>query len=1478
MPHSLRSPARLLVVVLGLVVALGALAPVGAATAAVGRSVATTTPATTPTEDQPDQPGPTEKDRREDPGTLTTTVTSSDGLVFHGDVTYYQWDATGQAFEQYDLDHVHYGSSPTVLARELPAGSYYLAWADYDGFYGPAYANGATAPATDLSSPGVITVAAGGAPTATLQLVASTPRVAVSGSVVNAAGAGLPDVLVYAESDDYYAEATTGADGGYVLGLPPGDYTLGFDGGSQYDSTTVEVSVGTSAVTVAPVTLTSVALYSVSGVVSGAAPLAGAVVTLYRVNGTPADLDYSEVDTVVTGTNGAYTFANVRANRSYTIRASADGHVPTWLGNVASYDATTPFTLTADTTGKDVTLPRSSTLSGIVSGPAGPAEDVSVGLYQWDADAGTFYEVGDATTQATGRYSFPTIAPGTYTLYFQPSGASSALLPGWIVGDAMPTGPTAPGVFTVTSTPTDLVRDKMLARGQVATGRVVDAAGTGISRATVVAYVQETDSSGGTPVTSWTQHATATAGTNGVFAVSVPPSSVVTFRFSRGGYTPQFLGGGAELPVTATATNSRTTPATGDLALTPDVALQPFASHLGAVAGQDLSFCRTNALPANDDGSSEAVTIPFQLKFFGTGYSELYVNNNGNVTFGSSQSQYTPNDLTGATARPIIAPFFADVDTNGPGSNVVTYGSSADGNTFCVNWADVGYYSAKDDKLNTFQLLLTRNDSGAGRVAGDFDITFNYDRVQWETGQASGGVGGLGGTSAAVGFSAGTGQTGTYVQLPGSLVNGALLDGGTNALVSSSQNSTQLGRYRYQVRNDGLVSTLGDLAGSVTRAGGAPVSGAYVQACRPNGTGCAYTSTASDGEFGFTALPTGDYRITVEPATSDLFAGGVSATVAAGVRTQLGPIVLAAPVPIPSNVTLTNNGVGSNGVPSVYYGDPLQFRVVGCAGVVAPTYSVTLANGTVVRDRLPLAESPAGTYAATIAPLVPATGDATISTTVPATCGGAPVSFNVYIDPSGVVTDQYGRPLVGATVTLLRSDTENGDYTVVPDGSAIMSPSNRANPSFTDSNGYFRWDVQSGWYKVTATSPGCTSLTTEALEVPPEKIDLILKMTCTATAPVPTTAPVVSGLPRVGSTITATAASWAAPVVSTGVELRRNGVALPSPSYTLGVDDVGATFTAVATGQRPDYTTELGAGQVVTFSGVTATSAAVTGLVGAAPTATAPAAPSGSGKVGTALTTAAAPAWSLPSVATTIQWTRGGAPIAGATGTSYDVTSADVGQAVAVTYTGTLAGYEVATVSTPAVTPVVGDAPVATVAPRIGGTAQLGRTLSVSPGTWSSDSLTFGYQWLRGGSPIAGATGTTYQVAAADVAASLTVAVTATRTGYAPGSATSPAVKVAKVASTATAKLAKKKVKATKRAVLTVKVAASGIAAPLGALVVKDGKKVIARLSLKAADKGAVKITLPKLKKGKHKLVVAYAGSASTLASSSRGVTLTVTK
>lgn len=205
----------------------------------------------------------------------------------------------------------------------------------------------------------------------------------------------------------------------------------------------------------------------------------------------------------------------------------------------------------------------------------------------------------------------------------------------------------------------------------------------------------------------------------------------------------------------------------------------------------------TNTLARNDDGSTGAVDLGFTANFFGnaaTGanvYNQVYVNNNGNFTFGRSLSTFTPFGLTTNTSVPIIAAFFADVDTRNTLTSPVTYGrGTVNGrNAFGANYVNVGYYASKADKINDFQLILIdRSDTGAG----NFDIEFNYDRIQWETGEASSGVNGLGGNSARIGYSNGTGAPGTFFELCGSGINGAFLDGAERVSCGGELNANAL--------------------------------------------------------------------------------------------------------------------------------------------------------------------------------------------------------------------------------------------------------------------------------------------------------------------------------------------------------------------------------------------------------------------------------------------------------------------------------------------------------------------------------------------------------------------------------------------------------------------------------------------------------------------------------------------------------------
>ncbi len=524
----------------------------------------------------------------------------------------------------------------------------------------------------------------------------------------------------------------------------------------------------------------------------------------------------------------------------------------------------------------------------------------------------------------------------------------------------------------------------------------------------------------------------------------------------------------------------------------------------GAAAIKGLPGCTNNTLPRNDDESSAAIPIGFPLKFFGQTYTTLFVNNNGNVTFDGALRDYTPFDLL-HTPHVIIAAFFADVDTRGAGS--VTYGTDVFGGhaTFCVNWTNVGYFSSHTDKLNDFQLLLVER---GDLSPGDFDIIMNYNQVQWESGDFSGGTDGLGGTSGRVGYSNGTD---TAFELPGSAVNGAFLDSSASGLARNSRNSLVAGRYVFPVRN-GNAPTGRTISGTVSDETDTPLASAPVQLCLSGGS-CQITSTNDAGNYLISGLPAGDYFGTALPPASrpDLFpasVGPVNLPISSDVVVDFH---LTRPHALPPNVTVTSISQTSNGAPVINWSTSNPISIMGPPGCNGSFDLIK--NGVTIHTGL-LTESPSGTYSGKIPPLSPTHGPAIIRfyLSCPDPTDSVTQDVDIYIDPSGIVKDTGGNPIAGATVTLYRSDDPGGPFTAVPDGDAIMSPSNRDNPDTTAADGVFHWDVIAGYYKVRAAKAGCHAqgngsqayVDTAVLTIPPPATDLQIVLECGAVGPSPT--------------------------------------------------------------------------------------------------------------------------------------------------------------------------------------------------------------------------------------------------------------------------------------------------------------------------------------------------------------------------------------
>ena len=161
---------------------------------------------------------------------------------------------------------------------------------------------------------------------------------------------------------------------------------------------------------------------------------------------------------------------------------------------------------------------------------------------------------------------------------------------------------------------------------------------------------------------------------------------------------------------------------------------------------------------------------------------------------------------------------------------------------------------------------------------------------------------------------------------------------------------------------------------------------------------------------------------------------------------------------------------------------------------------------------------------------------------------------------------------------------------------------------------------------------------------------------------------------------------------------------------------------------------------------------------------------SGAARVGEALTAGTAGIADedgLTNVSYSYQWTAGGSDIAGATNSTYLLTTGEQGQTIQVKVNFTDDADNQESLTSAETLPVAGKPnTAATGEPTISGTPQVDETLTADTSAISDEdgltNVSYQYQWIAGGSDISGATGSSYELTSSEQGQTVQVRVTFT--------------------------------------------------------------------------------------------------------------------
>ena len=146
-----------------------------------------------------------------------------------------------------------------------------------------------------------------------------------------------------------------------------------------------------------------------------------------------------------------------------------------------------------------------------------------------------------------------------------------------------------------------------------------------------------------------------------------------------------------------------------------------------------------STLTAGDDISSAVLLPGFPIRFYARTKTQIFVNINGQLTFTSAFSDFTPDPLPTSSVPAMISAFWNDIETSSSGCGITAEFSQSPTllnrmqdqvgvsfrprEIFIATWNRVGRYDSDFSVANTFQIVL-------GYSSLQTHVIFNYGAME----------------------------------------------------------------------------------------------------------------------------------------------------------------------------------------------------------------------------------------------------------------------------------------------------------------------------------------------------------------------------------------------------------------------------------------------------------------------------------------------------------------------------------------------------------------------------------------------------------------------------------------------------------------------------------------------------------------------------------------------------------------------------